>query len=215
MHAGFTLQKCLLYIIRLYEEHSNYIYYNAWAKRGIYLAHLDFINYSVLKIAKSQYHFGRITTIFYILTLLVCIISPDDHVYVNAIFLSVRRWFYNREEIIHIFNYNKYSNIVQYIKKTCYYIAPRIICFGDCRWLPVLLRLINIPYMKKNNIFANCIENHMIWHNSVRVRVIAYNSTVNNISVISWWSVLLTEEHLDMCGIRTHNCIGDMHLLHM
>ena len=64
-----------------------------------------------------------------------------------------------------------------------------------------------------------------------------FNAIFNNISVISWWSVLLVEEtgvpgenhpsaasqrqtlshnvvssiHLAMCGIQTHNVSGDRH----
>jgi hypothetical protein len=65
-----------------------------------------------------------------------------------------------------------------------------------------------------------------------------FNATFNNISVISWWSVLLVEEtgepekttdlpqvtdkfyhimlyqvHLTMSGIRSHKLSGNMHLL--
>jgi len=50
-----------------------------------------------------------------------------------------------------------------------------------------------------------------------------FNATFNNISVISWLSVLLMEEtggpdekhrpvvHLDLIEIRTHNISGDRH----
>ena len=58
-----------------------------------------------------------------------------------------------------------------------------------------------------------------------------FNATFNNISIISWPSVLLVDEtgvpretlshnvvpycvHLTMNGVRTHNCSGDRHLLH-
>ena len=66
-----------------------------------------------------------------------------------------------------------------------------------------------------------------------RVGVMVFNPTFNNISVLSWWSVLLVEKttdlsqvsdkldhimlyqvHLTISRIRTHNVSGDGHWLH-
>jgi len=43
-------------------------------------------------------------------------------------------------------------------------------------------------------LFKFHVNNHTLYGMIMRVRVIAFNATFNNISVISWWSVLLVEE---------------------
>jgi hypothetical protein len=68
----------------------------------------------------------------------------------------------------------------------------------------------------------------------VRVRIMVFNATFNNISVISWWSVLLVpgettdllqvadklyhimlyRVHLDMSEFQRHNLRGNRHCLH-
>ena len=65
------------------------------------------------------------------------------------------------------------------------------------------------------------LNNRLI--SAIRGGGMVFNTTFNNISIISWWSVLLVEEIRvpeenqpasntpQLSGIQTHNVSGDMH----
>ena len=48
--------------------------------------------------------------------------------------------------------------------------------------------------LKQCEVTFGAMENVDLYIETVRVRVMVSNDTFNNISVISWWSVLLLEE---------------------
>jgi hypothetical protein len=49
-----------------------------------------------------------------------------------------------------------------------------------------------IAYLR--NLMIYILRTFVFFRDSQRIRVMVFNATGNNISVISWWSVLLVEE---------------------
>ena len=70
----------------------------------------------------------------------------------------------------------------------------KVLCLG-IRVFTTFFPHYNLIVFNQNKIllFFGCIGNRLILTDK-KVRIMVFNATFNNISVISWWSVLLLEE---------------------
>ena len=70
----------------------------------------------------------------------------------------------------------------------------KVLCLG-IRVFTTFFPHYNLIVFNQNKrlLFFGCIGNRLILTDK-KVRVMVFNATFNNISVISWWSVLLLEE---------------------
>jgi hypothetical protein len=75
--------------------------------------------------------------------------------------------------------------------KVCQWLAPGL-WFSPGTPVSYLLSVKEISYQQTDTLVSLLYV--QVWHLSLRVSVMVFNATFNNISVISWRSVLLVEE---------------------
>ena len=113
--------------------------------------------------------------------------TSNIHIWTSAIYIFSVFSACTYKDIVH--DYFPFKLIGKYVllyNKTFYCTVPRII--SEFWWFPVLLWLINIPYIKKQKKIGYFYWDDMIWF-GLGLWFMVCNATFYNSSVISWRSV--------------------------